>query len=321
MSFESFNTTPAEESSQGVIIPHIEAVEKKKKSVKEIIERWINITGIIGASFLAGTIAYNTHERNVEYDKYTTESALSPEEKEEFDRLNKVIVSYLGEDAIGDIRVADKKAYFDRKEGNKEHKTEILGFERIGIDPKVSGVLFGGDLFPKDWVRGEVNKIELVDEELKGARASYSDRLDSITFYKKSNGFPKDSTPHQKADYIKSILGHEIGHANAWDTDTELDMNGRVKLLASVLTLFDSKYVLDEISKEDLKMHVNEYWSELCMQYFNNPTDFKEKEPVEFDLIHNYVLSQDPNFDVFANAGPYFDKDGNPTEVISKLLK
>lgn len=321
MSLESFNNIPQEDNSEEGIPKSSESVEKKKKSVKEIIERWINITGFVSASFLAGTVAYNTHERNVEYDKYASEVSMSPEDKEEFDRLNKVIVSYLGEDAIGEIRIADKKAYFQRKEANAGHKTEIAGFEGLGLDPKVTEVLFGGELFPKGWVDGEIEKIEFVQENLEGARASYDGQLDKITFYQKNKSFPEGATPGYKAEYIKSILGHEIGHANAWDTDTELDMMGRMGLLASVLTAFDTKYNLEGLSRPEIAKHVNEYWSELCMQYFNEPEHFRETEPGEFYIVHSYVLAQDPNFNVFEKAGPYFDVQGNPTQKVLDLVK
>lgn len=335
MSFESFSAPDPVEvekeeskdfSGEIIINPNSEGVTK---SMAERINKWLRIAAIIGVSFTAGKFTYDQHEKNVEYDNYL-ETTLTPEDSKELDALNHDIAKYFGDGALDRIKSADKSGYFKKKEMVGPQKTEISGFYDIGLPKQLVDLMLGGELFPKNWVDGEVKNISYTDAEDTKAHAAYVSFFDSIYFFNKTE-WKSDISPADRLDFIKDMLGHELGHANAWDSDTESDIKTRTKLLFDVMkrlnaedridSIWSRKNAMGKVEKKDLYKYAQEYWAEVCNRYFSFPEFLRLEHKADFDLVNNYVLSQDPTFNVFEKAGPYFDRDGNPTQKILDKIK
>jgi hypothetical protein len=228
----------------------------------------------------------------------------------------------MGTSTVRDIKNADKRAFFSReKNKNKDAKTKLSGFDKAGMDSATAERFLSENIFfPKHWINGKIDDIKYEDRiQASGdliTAGTFNKTENSIVFFRKNKVELTASEKKIMPWYIKGVLTHESGHANSWDTDRDLSLLGRVLLLDKVLERMSSPDAYKSSSAnqgghEYWRESANpfqEYWAEICSEYFSNPSYLKEKFSKDFDLVNDRVLKDDPNFDVFKVGGPYFDK-------------
>ncbi|MBI2035203.1 MAG: hypothetical protein HYT12_00790 [Candidatus Liptonbacteria bacterium] len=161
--------------------------------------------------------------------------------------------------------------------------------------------------FPRRWA-GEIKTIAQVGE-IKKANVQYGLRGDwntlatttknliaeeDITFYKDSESNPRD---------FFYILSHEIGHANDWGSDNEMNFSERFDLLLAMRERLRSEdrhisdyveNIKNEDKQKELYLKASEYWAEICAAYFSDPANLNYKD---FALVDAKVKKYDPEFD------------------------
>jgi len=96
----------------------------------------------------------------------------------------------------------------------------------------------------------------------------------------------------------RGVLIHELGHANSWDEDEELNKEEREALHVAVSKRIHaenrhlSTYV-ESLEDDDAKKQ--EYWAEIFKEYFVSPNDLSYED---FILVDRVVRKQDPDFNL-----------------------
>jgi len=184
--------------------------------------------------------------------------------------------------------------------------------------------------FPKGWVNNEVGAIfqmgvDSVSGDQKGLgggwvtlalieRAGYYGRKDRITLNADTN------KKHLVQDIVNGTLAHEIGHANDWELDNEMNHEERADLLLSISERlssedrFQSNYV-ESINNADKQkesyLKAIEYWAEICGQYFQDPAQLHVKD---FRIVSAEIRRTDPNFN-------WQEKNQLRRELIQKVIE
>ena len=163
------------------------------------------------------------------------------------------LVELVGEKAVRQLEQGDKKAFIERSEKEK-FSPELYGFEKLGLDNEKLKELWseGSGTYPKSWVEGEISEISYQDkkvelpehygEKLKGnkAQGSYSQRV--IRFYGLPGGInASDLSRDEIKMFLDFTFAHEIGHANDWDEDKDMEITERQSLLLKVLERVQSE--------------------------------------------------------------------------------
>lgn len=261
------------------------------------------------------------------------ESTYSKEDVEEYTRIRAALYNYIGARGLVDIESADADAIRKKAEGSKT-APEISGFEKTKANiPILKKVWKEGEFYPVGWVNGDINVIEYKDEVLTLRNHSYGDKLKDepaaatmgekrMTFYKveekkepQSGVRPLKLSDLDMSEGMDVIFGHEIGHANAWDTDKDLTLLQRIQLLEQVLmrvrgmSPMKDEYV-DKIEHKDKKLELynkcTEYWAQICQQYFCSPEHLKFMQPDDYKLVDKYVKLSDSRFDAKMAASRKF---------------
>jgi hypothetical protein len=304
----------------------MEKLDNNQKSVVEKIRDWAYISTLIGASFLAGKSIIEIHgkyEQEREYKNHITTS-LSEQEKNELDQNFSLLSEYFGADIINIIRNGDKKAFFERKQ-SEPMETVYIGFQNAGLNNKsVKKFISESGFFPKNFIEGEVEGIYFSESGLikDGGKVEgwMIPNENIVVIFMKSQEHSIDEIEKEKLLwYIKEISSHELGHANDWENDKEINISERVMLLKAIWERLNSedKLITREAklgnieyyeSKKDNYKKAQEYWAELCKEYFSFPSLLKKDHPKDFEIVDNFMKKQDPNFNVFDVEGPYFDR-------------
>ena len=161
--------------------------------------------------------------------------------------------------------------------------------------------------YPAGWVYGEVSKIEYRNEKMAlgdqygmpgaEALATCSEAFENrshIVFYAPANNHAKSA--------IHGALSHELGHANDWERDNEMEIEERLDLLKAIgerihaPDRFQSGYV-EKISNADKYLEnyskATEYWAEITAQYFTDPGQLNIKDA---QLVQRHIQKTDPHF-------------------------
>lgn len=110
-----------------------------------------------------------------------------------------------------------------------------------------------------------------------------------------------DVTRNGRFGYVVDSISHELGHVNDWN-DEGVSYVDRLELLVKIgqrinaKDRFHSAYV--ESIHEDNHFRVaydraTEYWSEICVQYFNDATQLHVKD---FGIVDDYVHKIDSKY-------------------------
>ncbi len=162
--------------------------------------------------------------------------------------------------------------------------------------------------FPQQWVEKEIKTIKQV-EEVKRVGSHYGLKGNWKTvatttrklFLREDITFYKDSETN--LEEFLHTLSHEIGHANDWESDNEMDATERVDLLLAIRERLQSKdrYVSDYVEsienkdkQEELYLKAVEYWAEICAAYFSDPENLNYKD---FVLVNNTIKKHEPDYD------------------------
>lgn len=194
----------------------------------------------------------------------------------------------------------------------------VSGFETVGMaDAELDSII--EQTFPKGWAKNEIDSV-IYDANPDSAEIAMPEQYNmsgeqsaAVAYLKDQRVTTVDFFPTAgDAREIVTIFGHESGHANDWRSDNTLTAGDRLKLMADVTwrycegeNVFQSEYV-ESISNpdpiENTALHVQEYWAEICEEYFTNPTGLQQDHAEDFQLVDDWVRKQDPDFDPFTAA-------------------
>ncbi|MCH7492682.1 hypothetical protein IID19_03800 [Patescibacteria group bacterium] len=246
--------------------------------------------------------------------------AFANEMKEVYDS-NQGELDYLAE-AFGRESVHD---FFDKIQETEWYKefpergtigpdtTVATGFENVEMDPD-SFMKLCRETYPNNWVTTEIDSIiyKVEDESADSLRSDKYNLGEGWTEVGKARMKEGDiasvnlSGRRNIADVLETF-GHELGHVNDWEYDNTLSPADKIKLFHAITkrflegeNLFPSDYV-ESIDNPDpqrnMEIKVQEYWAEICAQYFSDPSNFQDNYPEDFALVDDWVKKQDPVFD------------------------
>ncbi len=304
-------------------IEEIKRVESMFGKTLKCFKRWGNLGIVVGGVFAAGEVIREQNAKQGEYDAYIN-SSLSAEQMHMKSAAEAQIQSIFGEYAVVAIHAGDIEAYFERKQ-NMRVEPEVSGFSENGWTNYHKYVLTEKyRVYPKGWLAGEVaqikfnNSLESMGENIiRGGQFSQSFFSSPVINIYRS--YSKTDSVDQVAPISEIAISHELGHANDWRTDMDLNILERQELLLKVherLTAPDSWHrggddhyheTFVDGSKDGLYKAAQEYWAEICAAYFEDPKDLLEHHPKDFELVDTYAKKNDSTFDVFSEDRGAFD--------------
>ncbi len=237
------------------------------------------------------------------------------------------IREFFGETAIRDIEYGDKLSYLKKEKGEERKPPELEGFLGRGwTNTHKYTFTEKYKYYPRGWINGEVGKVEYVDSlkkigsegRLKGGqfgRGGLFTPEPVMYLYRHWEKIGDDEYCPVKSETV----AHELGHANDWENDMDLNLLERQELLIGVYKRLQSE---NSYHRSDGGYHedfldgtvegsyraAREYWADICSEYFSDPQSFRDKFPEDFELVNIYVLKNDPSFDVFDENRGAFDR-------------
>ncbi len=159
--------------------------------------------------------------------------------------------------------------------------------------------------FPRNWVNGEIKEIAQANSNEnpiteRGGLVWTTDAAiiqDKVTLFQNIKNHSKD--------YFVEILGHESGHANDWKSNKRASYEDKLDLLLKVSRRIDSQdkfhstYAESQLKSNQKDSRINkylysqEYWAEICSQYFKDPTQLSIDD---FELVDGWVKKADPKY-------------------------
>ena len=158
--------------------------------------------------------------------------------------------------------------------------------------------------FPRNWVNGQISAISQTDKveviEKDGVRwtkdADFRFTNEKITLYKNIKTHPLGLFAH--------VLAHESAHANDWKGNNRASYEDKLNLLFKLIGRLDSderfkseyaesKLKDSENTKLNRYLYAQEYWADICAQYFQDPTQLSMDD---FEIVDAWVKKSDPNF-------------------------
>jgi hypothetical protein len=231
-----------------------------------------------------------------------------------------IVVGQIASSAIDLVKVAyeeDQERAREAAKLKKEHEPGLevdIRFDELrALDPEASPerIRFILDTLPEGFVEGEVIRIGFEDEVLP-AREDYHLHAGAETAATAGGGTSAERTvitfwrgaKDNRSDWIwGDAMIHEIGHANDWETDLQLDDAEKAELKKRVIERvqapdrFKSSYV-EGISNPDktaeLESKAKEYWAEIVAAYLNGKLD---PFGPDGELVAEYIAKNDPDFD------------------------
>jgi len=161
------------------------------------------------------------------------------------------------------------------------------------------------DTFPKGWLEvRQVIQQDITDDvpEQYGLKEGLKSLASCSQIGESSIIFYQGSRQYRLSFLISDVMAHELGHANDWHSDEQLDYSERQKLLLAIGNRIKSedRYLSDyveSINNEDKKtenhLKASEYWAEICSQYFTAPEWMNIKD---YLLVDGVVRKADPDY-------------------------
>lgn len=308
MSLEQIQNPP-EEESLGLKVDSETTQEQAEsffgKALK-CFKKWTNLgitvvsVYVVGEKLIESEGDFNTYKESVV-------ATLSAEELKVKDEQNEKIEAIFGQEVVSRMYFSDMQAYFQKQNGDRVGP-EVVGFDENEVKYGITENYF---LYPKGWINGEMDMIRYNDKKHNRNCAGYF-YTGNILFSSRLEIFNNSEEP----GFIGSgVLEHELGHANDWMTDMDLNIVERQQLLLLIHDRLNSsdRYQSDYYSsfingtKEGLHKSASEYWAEICEQYFTNPKKLLEKHPVDFQIVDKFAKKNDPSFDIFNKDRGAFD--------------
>ncbi len=313
MSLEQIQNPPNEESL-GLKIDS-ETTEAQAESIfgkaLKCFKKWTGFGATVISMYVGGEKLVES-ENDMNSYRESVVYTLSGEDHKLKDEQDAQIKEIFGDEVVRYVFYADMYAHKE-KQKSKRMEPEIKGFDERFAKYGTTENYF---MYPKGWINGEVGVVEYKDERKGNVGAIYNEYFGHSRIIIYSNG--------QTESIGKGILEHELGHANDWETDMDLNILERQQLLLSIhgRLMAPDRYQSDyynsfnDGTKEGLYRSVQEYWAEICGEYFTNPQSFLEKHPVDFALVDEYVRKNDPSFDIFnPNRGAFDTQTGKLKDV------
>jgi hypothetical protein len=375
---ESFNPSKKKEQQT----TQKEKNKEKEKSreyfgpnvIMEKFRKWGRIGAFVGVLFIGRGNVLAMQPSGREFSPIIAYPTYSLEETKEIDRLEKRLIPVFGKKNIQLIKEYDANAYLVKKSSKLENinkKPELVfapdsKFNKAENFNKFLDLLDEEkNYLPRNWVNKEIGSIEfrqynrakdsgrnnpnLKDTVTAAAVASTSTDLFSELLI-----FEFESEPAYYAksvdgkylidlDLYDAILTHELGHANDWMDDLNLNLKERLELLSKIADRLKSKdrfrsipstgtatsssyyggkeyyEAVNDGTKDGFFISAREYWAEIVSAYFLNPKELLEKYPKDFALVDWIVKKNDPSYDVFKRAeikyGIKFNKKEEAKEI------
>lgn len=314
MSLENPNTPQSSETGPNV----------HRNLILEKVKKYLRIATVVGLASFAGKEAVVGIKHEIDYRKYF--NTVSGDQEKGYQKMRMRLVELVGEKAVEQLEQGDKKAFIERREKEKS-SPELYGFEKLGLNNEKLKELWSenGGTYPKSWIEGEISEVSYQDEKiempeqygekLKGnkAQGSYSQRV--MRFYGLPGGInSSDLSKDEIIMFLDLTFAHEIGHANDWDEDMDMELTERQSLLLKVLervqsekpfkseidTFFSdptySEKIQNSDKQESLKWRAKEYWADICREYFENAEWMQENYPEDFKIVDDFVKKRDLNF-------------------------
>ena len=323
-------------------------VRKKEKShekseIRKKVEgkiRLMTAWGIISLTSL-GILALKVEEGRRK--EYKPENVIIKIEKDKpisiMERIQlKKKLDYLAKNFSGHI-FPQLQQSVEKNEQLKPQSININGFENIGISNQDLQKIWSEKYYPKGWIDEEVDLVEYAGETSKnyqepdynnnknisydGTEEEGSNGKSKIKFY--SKGLKEYNSKKDLIETLDWCFGHELGHANDWESKLQMDFKNRVDFLHEVsqncfregafrdLLGYINSIKNDDKNKENY-YKVREYWGSCCEYYFTFPEFLKEKYPAEFAMVDKYVKMEDSNFNPFI-------KHNQRVEVIAEMAE
>lgn len=203
------------------------------------------------------------------------------------------------------LKISFEEIFYPKKIG-EDRKVNLSAIEtgdgNVDVDHLES--LIAG--FPRNWIHGEIEAI------IQSSKEGGIYEIDGIEWTTVANFQRRDTkinlfarTLKDSADHVVDILAHEAGHANDWFSDSTTSYEEKLELLANVakriedpdrfqFVYAESKTKKTRDQKFNRYLHAQEYWADICAQYFKDPT----RLPMEdFELVDGWVRKGDPDYD------------------------
>ncbi len=291
-----------------------DAVESSLGQISQCSQRWLQLGFAAGALLVGGAGIERRMGNEAEYASHVSSSE---NEKSHAERKNEEIEikKIFGDSVVFEIQDGDYRAYFERKSVERLEPNLVnmnaAGWERFSNEAFTEKYLE----YPKGWIAGEVGEVKYIDSmniDIESKRKIGGEVVNGIigapTIFVYRN---TQSVGNEPLIPIKrEVVMHELGHANDWKTDRDLNLKERYDLLLSVYNRISSpdsyhrdgdRYYENYIdgTQEGLYQGAREYWADICAGYFLNPQKFIEKHLADFNLVDTYAKKNDPTFDIF----------------------
>lgn len=293
------------------------------------IAKWSKIGGLVGLVTYIGAVAvdsYESSEKDFQYRHYI--ESVDETEKGEYDRIKDKIQQELGNRVIEKIETGDRLAFGRRELPIKT--PDFIGFH--SNDTVLDGMpeyFFTEqfNLYPKNWLNGQIDKVEVkpmprenvtADGNVRGGiftEDQFNGASTTIIYdIRTQQAINSDVYLGDLSDYFKETFAHEAGHANDWESRSDLSLTERAQMLELVLNRVNSTDAYSDKSLNDgldywrsyddgtesgKERAVSEYWAVICAAYFVDPSKLKSESPSDFALVEKYIKRSDPNFDIF----------------------
>lgn|SRR3989344_6181417 len=314
MSLENFSAPEVPETNPN----------SQKSPLLEKIKKYLRVATVVGIASFAGKEAIIGVKHEINYKKYF--DATSSDQEKGYQRMRAQLLELVGEKAVQQLERGDKRAFMERSDKEKL-LPELYGFEKLGLDNEKLKEIWSEDngTYPKSWINGEISLVYYKDEKVEmpehygenlrrgKAEGSYHQRI--MKFYGLPGGIKTSNLSKDEIImFLELTFAHEIGHANDWEEDADMEITERQSLLLKVLKRVQSKKpfksemdtVLNNSSytekiqnsdtQENLHLKAKEYWADICKEYFGNVEWLQEKYPEDFKIVDDFVKKYDSDF-------------------------
>ena len=308
--------------------------EKERKFKRKCFIDRIKTGALIASTLITSEILIKRQINEKEWESHITQS-FDVEQKEKIKSLEKELISIFGEYVISEVKKGDERAFF--AQGKERPNPSFVDFPESSLAEVREVISEGEDKYPKGWINGQIGSVKLVDH-LGKLNDSWSESGEYHRYpifnspYVLLLNTPPDSSGISRLD--TTTLAHELGHANDWESDLELNLLDRYQLLLDTYkrmmsndAYHDDRHkdenntpyhqIFNDGSSLGLYKATTEYWADLCAAYFEFPEGFEKQFPEDYKLVHKIVMKNDPTFDVLRRIkfDPY---TGEPREYKKK---
>jgi hypothetical protein len=266
---------------------------------------------------------------------------LSSDERVVYDAVSNTLYAKVRARVVGSM--VNREQLANELEQGESVKTtpRVEGFELTGIisNEDVQKAT-GENFFPNGWVTERIHSIaykpQVVVREGMTIKAQNLQRLekDDIEFYilglYDASRQEAERVKYRTISMLLHTLRHEVCHSNDWLTTQQRTFVERVSLLGDIIERVESDdsyngHLVMNDKEETKKYHLlfgygsksernvayQEYFADICGGYLENPVEFKEKYPKDYEIVHSWIQKADPGFETrVMPAGPYSPMTG-----------